>query len=161
LSACAGITPNHQSTEGNIMHRRRLAFLATILSAALAGPAAAPALAQAPAPEPGPQLQQPQAQEQVTEDELRTFAVAALQVQQITQQYVPQSEAAGTPEEQEALRQQALEQAAAAVEETGLQVADYNRISMAVQQDEAIAQQVAEYMREAAGVPGQAPQPQQ
>jgi GTP1/Obg family GTP-binding protein len=76
---------------------------------------------------------QQQQQPSFSDAELQTFAEAAMEVQQINQEYQPQMQQAQTPEEQQSIRDEATEKMVEAIEEKGLSVEQYNEIASAAQ----------------------------
>lgn len=116
--------------------------------------------AEPPAQAPGFDQAQPDSAS-VAEEDLKKFAVAAIQVQQINQIYAPQVQEAQSPDEQQLIRQQANEAAAQAVTEAGLSVEQYNDISRLAVQNPQVAEKVTSYIEEAMPEQQQAPQPQQ
>src|SRR5690606_4547040 len=84
---------------------------------------------------PAPQTEAPAAATpDLGEDKLKSFATAFLQVNKVTQQYQPQIAAAGTPEDQQRLRQEAGEKMVEAVNASeGISVDEYNSIIQAAQ----------------------------
>ena len=97
----------------------------------------APAQAQtAPAPAQSPA-------QNFSEDQLRSFAVATLQIQDVGQEYQPRMEAAESTEEQQTLAQQANAQMVQIVEQVeGITVPEYNAIAEAARADPEIMQQI-------------------
>ena len=88
----------------------------------------------------------------VDEDTLRSFAVATLEIQQISQAYQPQMEAAETQEQQQEIAQAANDEMVAAVESVpGIDVDSYNAIAAAAQNDPQMMQQINMFIAEAAG----------
>lgn len=86
-----------------------------------------------------------------TEEKLRSFAVAYLQVDAINNNYLPQVEAAATPEEQQQLREEAAQQMVDAVEQSdGITPAEYGEIIQAAQSDAELAQQLSAIIAEEA-----------
>ncbi|HSP24139.1 MAG TPA: DUF4168 domain-containing protein [Saliniramus sp.] len=102
----------------------------------------APAQAQtAPAPAQSP-AQAPTA-ENFSEDQLRSFAVATLQIQDVGQEYQPRMEAAESTEEQQQLAQEANSQMVQIVEQVeGITVPEYNVIAEAARANPEIMQQI-------------------
>lgn len=120
----------------------------------------------APAPAPAPQTEMPAAEApQVDDEKLKSFAVAFLEVTKVTQSYQPQIESAGTPEDQQRLRQEAGEKMVEAVNDAeGITVDEYNMIIQAAQTDPELAQRINGHITEAAGSgqqPAQEPAQQQ
>lgn len=83
-----------------------------------------------------------------TDEELRAYAAAATEVQRINESYQPQLEAAESPEEVQAVREQATGQMVEAVEDEGLSVDRYNEIFQAAQADPEVAEQISQYVQE-------------
>ena len=110
-------------------------------AASLTGVATSPAAAQqAPAPGQAPM---------VDDETLRSFAVATLEIQEISQTYQPQLEAAGSPEEQQEIAQTANEEMVRAVEAVpGINVDQYNAIAEAAQNDPQMMQQINMFLAE-------------
>lgn len=91
--------------------------------------------------------QQPGGQAQnFSDQELKTYAGARLEVRRINQAYQPKAQQAQTEEQQQKLQQQALENIKSAIREEGISVEKYNRITMAVRNDPELASQVQNYM---------------
>lgn len=89
---------------------------------------------------PAPQVVQP------TDQQLDQYATAAKQVALIANEYQPKLEAANTDEERLQIMQEADEKMVNEVQSGGLSVEDYNGISLAIQQDEKLRQQVEQRM---------------
>ncbi|MGY6643620.1 MAG: DUF4168 domain-containing protein [Salinarimonas sp.] len=88
----------------------------------------------------------------VDEDTLRSFAVATLEIQEISQTYQPQMEAAESQEQQQEIAQAANDEMVAAVEAVpGIDVDSYNAIAEAAQADPEMMQQINMFIAEAAG----------
>lgn len=88
----------------------------------------------------------------VDEDTLRSFAVATLEIQEISQAYQPQMEAAESQEQQQEIAQAANDEMVAAVEAVpGIDVDSYNAIAEAAQADPEMMQQINTFIAEAAG----------
>jgi predicted PurR-regulated permease PerM len=88
----------------------------------------------------------------VDEDTLRSFAVATLEIQEISQTYQPQMEAAESQEQQQQIAQAANDEMVAAVEAVpGIDVESYNAIAEAAQADPEMMQQINMFIAEAAG----------
>jgi predicted lipid-binding transport protein (Tim44 family) len=122
------------------MHNRclSLAFIIGLLAASgMAGASAA--MAQSAAP---------QQQAAISDADLKTFAGAAKEVQQINQTYVPAYQAAQTEEQRKAIEQEAMTKMADAVKEKGLTVDKYNQIVQAAQADPEVARQIDSYARQ-------------
>lgn len=139
-----------------------LAALAFGFAAAL-GAANAQDAAPAPAPE-SPQMEMPaDSAPELSEEKLKSFAVAFLEVSRINQTYQPQIQAAGSPEDEQRIRQQAGADMIQAVDSSqGISVEEYNMIIQAAQVDPELAQRINGHITEAAGdQAGAAPEPDQ
>ena len=97
------------------------------------------------------QAQAPQQEQQqgapISEDQLRSYAVAAAEVQRISAQVQPRIQAAGTEAQKRQIQQQALDQMAQAVREEGMSVQEYNEITQQVQTDPQLSQRVQNYLK--------------
>lgn len=80
-----------------------------------------------------------------TDDELKSFAEASLQVERIGSKWNPQISEAEDKAAEEKLREQAMGEMVEAVQQKGLSVDRYNRIALAVQSDPEIARTVQTY----------------
>ncbi|HMB09418.1 DUF4168 domain-containing protein [Saliniramus sp.] len=88
----------------------------------------------------------------VDEETLRSFAVATLEIQEISQTYRPQMEAAESQEQQQEIAQAANDEMVAAVEAVpGIDVGSYNAIAEAAQADPEMMQQINTFIAEASG----------
>src|SRR5690606_5730050 len=85
----------------------------------------------------------------LTDDDLRSYAMAAVQVQRISEAYQPRMEAAESAQQQEELRNQAMEEMVQAVEKEGLTVLKYNQISSVSQTDPEIASRIEKHIEAA------------
>ena len=103
----------------------------------------------APAVFPQATLQPPaqQSASSFSDSELKSFAVAVLEVQRINDTYVPKLESAKSPEEQQQLRQTASQEMVRAVEKEGMSVDKYKEILSQAQADPAVAERVKQHMR--------------
>lgn len=109
------------------------------------------ASAQDAAPAPAPQMEAPAAAATIDDGKLQSFAVAFLEVTKVTQSYQPQIEAAGTPEDQQRLQQEAGERMIQAVNDSeDITVDEYNQIIQAAQADPELAQRINTHISEAA-----------
>lgn len=72
-------------------------------------------------------------QAEVSDDQLKTYAEAEKKVQEIRDEFQQQMPNAETPEEAQALQQEAQEEMVSAVEDSGLSVEEYNQIASLVQ----------------------------
>jgi hypothetical protein len=123
----------------------RMAHLAA-LAVALAVVAPSQTMAQAPA---SPQ-QTPGATQTFSDEKLKTYATAALEVRAIQQSHATQLQAAKTPQEQQAIEGASMNKQVEAVGQTGLSVKEYNDITTAMQTNGEIANKVQTYMSQAA-----------
>jgi hypothetical protein len=116
-------------------------FFPAFLSLAMAGGlmAAPAAMAQSAA----------QQQAAISDQDLKTFAVAARDVQKINQDYVPAYQSAQTDEQRQAIQQEAMGKMAQSVKDKGMSVEKYNQIVSAAQADPEIARQVDNYAKQA------------
>lgn len=90
------------------------------------------------------------AQQQFDEETLSSFAVAAVQIQQIGEAAQQQLQAAEAPDQEQQVQMQAQQQMLQAVEAEGLTVEQYNEIATAAQADPELAQQIEQHFAEAA-----------
>lgn len=93
--------------------------------------------------------QQPAQQGQTAnfdQQQLKTYAVAALEVQQIRQSYAAQLQGA-SQEKQQSLQQEAMGKMVEAVQSKGLDVDTYNQITQAAQKDPGLAEKIQGYMQ--------------
>lgn len=102
-----------------------------------------PALSQDTQP---PQKGQQQAAP-ISEDQLKSYAVAAAEVQRISAKVQPRIQAAGTEAQKRQIQQQALDQMAQAVRKEGMSVQEYNEITQQVQTDPQLSQRVQNYLK--------------
>lgn len=91
------------------------------------------------------------AQLEFSEQEIRSFAQAWVEIAQIDQQYQPRIQAAETSEERERLQQRAMDSMIDAVENTGLSVDTYSEIHAASQMDPQLAGQINSYVQQMQG----------
>jgi hypothetical protein len=124
---------------------RSIRIPAAILSGAglLIGSAVtAPALAA----EQAPAAQQSQASS-YSDEKIQSFVTAALEVEQVRQEYSAQFAEAESEEQRQAIAQQANDEMVKAVEDApGISLQEYNQIAQAVERDPALSQRVAERM---------------
>jgi hypothetical protein len=81
-----------------------------------------------------------------SDSELKTFAVAALEVQRINDAYVQKLESAKSPEEQQQLRQTASQEMVRAVEKEGMSVDKYKEIMSQAKANPAVAERVQQHI---------------
>ncbi|MGH8662822.1 MAG: DUF4168 domain-containing protein [Burkholderiales bacterium] len=82
-----------------------------------------------------------------SDSELKSFAVAVLEVQRINDTYVQKLESAKSPVEQQQIRQTASQEMVRAVEKEGMSVDKYKEIMSQAQADPAVADRVKEHIR--------------
>ncbi len=85
----------------------------------------------------------------ISDQELKSFAVAALEVKKINDSYRPRYRSADTPAAKEQVQKEATDKMAAAVEQKGLSVDKYNQIVRVAQANPDVAQQIDGYARAA------------
>ena len=83
-----------------------------------------------------------------SDDELKSFAVAIVKVQQINHFYQPKLQAAVTPEEQEKVLQTASNEMTRVVEDNGMQVQRFTQILDDLLIDPALAERVRQHIRQ-------------
>jgi hypothetical protein len=147
---CAGASARIPVTERKEQPKMRLnptftrpatALAALLLAGVMAAPPSAVAQTAAPA--------SPQAgTAEFTEDQLKSFAAATLEVEQLHQKWSPQIAAAKEPSEQEAIRGQAIEEMAGAVRAEGLSMEEYNSIVSQLYVDPKMAETIQAYRAE-------------
>jgi GTP1/Obg family GTP-binding protein len=90
-----------------------------------------------------------QQQAAISDTDLKTFALAAKDVQKINQDYVPAYQAAQTDEQRTAIQQEAMGKMAQSVKDKGMSVEKYNQIVSVAQADPEIARKVDSYAQQA------------
>lgn len=120
------------------MHETSTRMLLTAAATAIALTVAVPAAAQT--------QQQPA---QVTEEDLQSYAAAVVEVQRISEKWLPRIEAAPSDDHKAVLQQQAQDKMIEAVRDEGMTVEEYNEISRMAQADPQLWQQVQGYMKQA------------
>lgn len=83
---------------------------------------------------------------QVTDQQLETFAVAALEVQKINQTYQPKISQAESPEDQKVLYEQATQEMTQAIRDSGMSVEQYNQLTTVVQADPELSQRLQSHI---------------
>lgn len=83
-----------------------------------------------------------------SDDELKTFAVAALEVLRINDMYLPKLKMAATPEEQRQVEKTATDEMVKAVEKEGLTVDKYKEIMSQAEANPEIAERVMKHMKD-------------
>lgn len=79
--------------------------------------------------------------------ELKSFAVAAIEVKRIHDAYAPKFESAASSEEQQQVQQTASQEMIRAVEKEGISVEKYEEIAGQVKANPAVAERVREHLR--------------
>lgn len=125
--------------------------IAIATAVALAVPfATGAAIAQTQAPTAPMEQQQAPAAQDFSDDTLRSFAVAFLEVDQINRTYTPQLEQAESQEQQQEIQERASAEMVEAVEGSeGISVQEYTSIMQAAQANPELAQKLTEYIGEA------------
>jgi hypothetical protein len=111
------------------------AFLTAWASTAPAQTVAPPAAQQAP--------------QDFNDTELKSFAVALVQVSRINDNYLPIYHAAKTPEEQQAVEQKASQEMVQAVQGAGMTVDKYQEILSLARSNPEVANRINEHVKEA------------
>lgn len=89
-------------------------------------------------------------QAEFPEEKLKSFAVAFLQVDKVTREYLPKLKEAKSAEEQQQVRDEAGAKMLKAVEGTeGISINEYNEIAKSAQTDQTLANKLSRYIREA------------
>ena len=97
----------------------------------------------------GTQEQPAEAAPSPTQQDLKTYAVARLEVLKIGESYRPQIQAAASPDEAKAVEQEAMQEMVRVVQNNGLSVEKYNQITDTMQTSPEVAKQVEGYIAEA------------
>ena len=113
------------------------------IAAAVLMAASPMALAQTANPE-----QAPSAAPQVTNEQLETFAVAALEVHKINQNYQPMIDQAESQEEQKSLYDKATQEMTEVIRDKGMSVEQYNQMTAAVQSNPELSKQIEGYIEQ-------------
>lgn len=82
-------------------------------------------------------------------EDLEAYAVAFLDVRDISQEYQAKMQQAETPDDQQAIQQEAVEKMSGAVRDSGLSVDKYNQITEASRTDPELQQKVMDTIAEA------------
>ena len=124
----------------------RLAATAALAALLMAAPmAASTAVAQANAPTPTTPQASPQP---IPEEKLKSFAAASLEIEKLNAEWSPKIASAEEPQKQAELRDQAMQEMAAAARDEGLSVQEYNQIVNTAQADPETARTVERYRTE-------------
>jgi hypothetical protein len=124
----------------------RWTFLAPVAFAVLGASWTPIASAQAPD---APALNPQQKASSYSDTELKSFALAALNVVRIRNLYLPKLESAKTPEQEQEVRKAAADQMVQAIESEGMTVGQYTEISKQVRESPELAQRVQEHVKNA------------
>ena len=92
---------------------------------------------------------QGESQAAYTDAELKSFALAAINVQRIKDTYTPQLAAAATAAEADQVRETATKEMVQAIEGEGMTVSQYTQISTQLQADPELAKRVEDHVRDA------------
>ena len=122
----------------------RWTFLAPVAFAVLV--AAWTPIASAQAPD-APALNPQQKASSYSDTELKSFALAALNVVRIRNLYLPTLESATTPEQEREVRKAAADEMVQAIESEGMTVGQYTEISKQVRESPELAQRVQEHVK--------------
>lgn len=117
-----------------------LAMIMTIALGVVQVPAATAQQSTAPSMEPAAQID---------ENELRSFAVAVVEVQRVSNTYQPIFEAAGTTEEQQKVVKTAQTEVQQVIQKQGLSMDRFNQILAHTQANDELADRVRQYIKEA------------
>jgi len=123
-------------------------WLATLSVLALAAAFTPAAVAQQASPPPSTQAPT-SAAAQPSDEELQTFASAALEVREIGAEWQPRITEADSEEQAAEIQTQARDEMVEAVEQKGLSVERYNEITQQVRSSPELAEKVTTYMQEA------------
>jgi hypothetical protein len=98
-----------------------------------------------------PRQQQPPAQQlEPSQDQLKSFVSAALEVQQIRSKWQPRIQAADSAEQAQELQVQASTEMVSAVQDKGLTVDTYRAIAMAARDNPELASRITKLMEQQA-----------
>jgi hypothetical protein len=88
-------------------------------------------------------------QQSLNQQQLETFAGAALEVQRISDDYQLRFASANSFQEQRAIQDEATSKMTKAVEDKGMTVDEYNEVARAAQADPDVATRISELVRQA------------
>lgn len=93
---------------------------------------------------------QPNSAEQlgIGQQDLKTFAIATREVNQIDADYQPKVDSANTPQERQQIESEAEDKMVEAVQNKGLTVEQYNQIALLAEFDPGVARQIQTYVQE-------------
>ena len=96
----------------------------------------------------GPQIVQAQ-QADVSDQQLQSFAAAAIEVQEINNEWQQRVNETQDPQQAQQMRRQASQEMAEAIRDEGLTIEEYNTIGRLARQDAQLQNKLREHMREA------------
>ncbi len=117
-----------------------------LVAVAMVGTPFCPVLAQSKPPQ---EMAQPDKMANYSDGELKQYASAAVQVAEINRDYTSKLQAAGTPDQQQAIRTEATTKMAAVIRKKGLSVQKYNEIYNAASADPKLAQRLNSFIKKA------------
>ena len=83
-----------------------------------------------------------------SDTDLKSFVIAALEVERISDTYLPKLKAAKTPEEQQQVENAASREMVKAVENKGMSIDKYQEIATEAQANPAVAERVKQHIRD-------------
>lgn len=133
------------------MNIRMTRFFVAPAAIAAAGLFVASAAAQTESTQPPPMQQQQQQPQSFSDDQLKSYAVAALEVNAIHQDYRDKIASAqqSEPEKAQALHNEAQEKMVQVVQSKGLTVETYNNISLTARAEPELRKKIVQFMEEA------------
>jgi hypothetical protein len=121
-------------------------FLIAIITLGWMGPSLVSAQGAAPSEQPG---QQPPMQTEFSDNELKAFAEAYVQVNEITGKYAPRIEQAQDPDEAVQIQQEATSAMVEVIEgQENLDVETYNAIATAVSTDPELGEKITRFIEQ-------------
>ena len=133
--------------------RNTLTTLAASVAVAALGVTAAQAQQAAPAQAPQAQAA-PQASGEITDDKVKSFALAMNQVSNLNQKYSAQIEAAPDDAARTEIQRQAATEMGQAVQQAGITPQEYNQIAQAAQNDAELRARIGQAMQANGVAPG-------
>jgi hypothetical protein len=88
------------------------------------------------------------AEKPFSQDELKSFAAAAIQVMQLDAALQPHMKAAETTQERKKIQQQAYQKMAVIIQAQGMTIQKFNQISKATRNDPQVASRVDRFIKE-------------
>lgn len=129
------------------MKNQFLRFLAAAVMAVGAALATTQTMAQSSPVQNSPNQQEGQ-EIRYSADELKTYAVAALEVQKLNDAYLKQLGAVEGEQAKKQLRKSAMDEMVEAVRNSGISLEKYNRITVESGDNSALSRKIAEHMQE-------------